>query len=389
MKSSREARILGIMLVAFMLFWLVAGNNQDEEQTDPRPSSYNATYPGLKASYLLLNQLNIPVRRLTGRFANRFSDAGLFVMAHPTTGVSEKDLDSLFQWVKAGGHLLLAGDDFAEPGGDYQGNYRLARKNQRGKPGPVAAKVATPLTRYVGALYTEAARFRLVPPDAVVEYADHSGPLLVTWRAGKGRITALADLAPLTNRYLDQGGNARLVAYLGVLAGSKPIVFDEVHHGYASEPGFWAQLGGPFRRAFWQLALAALLMAWTLSRRFGAPIIPPFEDRRTPGEYVVSLGALLKRAGAEETALREIGRAFRHDLTAWLGAPPDSPDDALLAATLERSSLPRERLERALAASATPPAAGLPPLQACRLLAAVREELNLHGRTAPPSRISS
>jgi hypothetical protein len=169
------------------------------------------------------------------------------------------------------------------------------------------------------------------------------------------------------------------------MMGKEPALFDEYHHGYArapEEPSFWAQLGAPLRLAFYQVLFAALLMAWTLSRRFGKAIVPPFEGRRTAGEYVVSLGALMSRASADRTALEVIGRTFRQELAAWVGAPSDLPDAELLEAAAERTSFPRERLARALEAAHGTPLSGMNALDACRLIAAVREELNLHGRSA-------
>ena len=388
MSAFREFRLFLLLVVAFIALWAVVGSEEEEVQTDPRPSSYNATYPGLKSWYLLLGELGIRTRRLTGEFPEAIRDAGVFVLATPSEGVEEDHLRTMLDWVRGGGHLLLLGDALTDPAtGEFQGDIALTRKTTKAPTqSAVPPSRPTALSKYVGKVHAGRFRYTRIPPGATRLYGDEHGALLVTWKEGEGRVTALADLAPLTNQNIDKEGNARLGAWL---ASAQPVVFDEFHHGFTSEPGFWGRLGAPLRIALYQLLFASLLMAWTYSRRFGPPLIPPFTDRRSAGEYVVSLGQLMRRAKADDTALKVVGHAFRHELAAWLGAPYDLPDEELVRATLDRMEVSRERLERALAASGGVPPPGMTPIQACRLIASVREELHLNVRPTALARPSA
>jgi hypothetical protein len=387
MPSFRDLRLLLVLIVAFAGLYLLIGSEEAEEPTDPAPSSYNATYPGLKACYLLLDELGLKPRRLTGRFPKTIDHNGVLVVAHPTFGVTDRDIKTMLTWVRKGGHLFLIGDDFTDPNtGDPQEGITLTRSRTGAGIANVSASSSSPFSQYVGPMRSGPFRYKKTPPSSTKLYGDARGALLVEWREGKGRITALADADPLTNRYLNDAGNARLAVWM---MGKEPALFDEYHQGYArepEEPSFWKQLGAPLRLALYQIFFAALLMGWTLSRRFGKPIVPPFEGRRTAGEYVISLGTLMRRAGADRTALEIVGRTFRQELAAWVGAPPDLPDAELLEAAAERAPFPRERIARALEASHGRPPAGMDALKAYRLIAEVREELNLHGRSAIRSR---
>ena len=59
-------------------------------------------------------------------------------------------------------------------------------------------------------------------------------PLVVTARAGRGTVVALADPSPLQNRRLAYADNAALGL---ALAGDRPVAFLETVHGYGVSRG--------------------------------------------------------------------------------------------------------------------------------------------------------
>jgi hypothetical protein len=388
MASFRDYRLLLILMLAFFVVWIVAGLDNPNPETDPQPSSYNATYPGFKAWYLLLQDLGNRPRRLAGSFARLQDVKGSLVLADPAVPVTSDEFKDLIRWVGEGGRLFYCSSvsRFNASGAAFDSKLGLKKESTAAANEPLPPTARVPLTRYVGNLYGGGRRFTRFPKNATALYKDKEGAKLIEWRVGKGEILAMADPFPLSNQFIDRQGNARLGVWI---AREGPVTFDEYHQGYQtvpSGPTLWGQLGAPLRLALYQIALAALLMGWTLSRRFGEAASPPFENRRTAGEYVVSLGQLLRRAHGDRAALEIIGRSFRQDLAAWIGAPADTPDDLLLEAVADRSNLSPERIREALAASHGLPPKDLSPLDACRLIAAVREELNLHGRFAASPR---
>jgi hypothetical protein len=331
--------------------------------------------------------LEIKTERIEGAFPSPLKAQGALALIQPDAPISTREADAILAWVKAGGHLFyVPSPEWFDAPGEILERKLGVRALSKSSPRTVPPASASSLARYVGGLYVGGNRITQRPKKSTVYYKDGDGAILISFRLGKGSVLALSDPTPLDNQNIDQEGNARLAVWVSQ---GKTVVFDEFHQGYqsaASEPTFWGQLGVPIHLAIFQLILVALLMGWTYSRRFGETVTPAAENRRSVGEYVISLGYLLRRAGGDRTALAIIGRSFKRELAGWVGAPADTPTDALLEASSERVDIPRDRLRDALDAAdgVTPP--GVKPLAACRRIAALREELNLHGRYTGSSR---
>ena len=96
------------------------------------------------------------------------------------------------------------------------------------------------------------------------------GAALVTEsRVGRGEILFVADASPLENAYLGLADNA---AFALGLAGDapRPVEFVEGVHGYGESRGLGA-IPTPWKMALIVLAAAAVVLAWSRSRRFGPP----------------------------------------------------------------------------------------------------------------------
>ncbi|MBW3625664.1 MAG: DUF4350 domain-containing protein, partial [Armatimonadetes bacterium] len=222
MSVFREFRLLLFLMVAFILLWVVLGNETQEEETNPLLSSYNHTYPGLKAWFLLLEELGIPVRRLTQRFPEEPDHRGLLVIAAPVVPLDSEEADRTLSWVKGGGNLFYIGGLMGNPA--LERRLGIERKRVKAEDGAVSPVRRNAFTEYVGNLFVGTGflgrvfpgqfRFKKLPPGAVPAYADKNGPLLAHWRLGEGRVIALADPAPLSNQYIDREGNARLAVWV-------------------------------------------------------------------------------------------------------------------------------------------------------------------------------
>ena len=187
---------------------------------------------------------------------------------------------------------------------------------------------------------------------APVPVADY--PLLLTapdsaghrWTAaaliplGEGRIVALADAAPLSNRFADEAPLA-VLAVRAAIAWTSPgdsVFFDEFSQGLGASRsparatmGFL--VGTPAGRASLHLGLVVLLAFFCAGLRFGTPLAPAGDARRSALEHVRALAAVYENARACETAavlmLGRLARASR------VPPPRDMPEAERLLARLE------------------------------------------------------
>jgi hypothetical protein len=133
--------------------------------------------------------------------------------------------------------------------------------------------------------------------------ATASGPVAVAAGQGEGRVVLLADPTPLLNGALADADNA---AFALDVAPAGRVAFLESIHGY-TDTGLRALPG----RALWALlglAVAALLLVWSMARRLG----PPEEEERALApprrDYAEALAAALEASGDEEGLRAEAAR---------------------------------------------------------------------------------
>jgi len=132
-------------------------------------------------------------------------------------------------------------------------------------------------------------------------------------------------------------GEADAVSFLVRLGGRGPLAIDERFLAPADGPA------PPSRRALALLAAQALLGAAVLlaalAPRLG-PIRPPPPEGggRSTRDYLASLAALYRRAGAEPELARSAWRAFRRRLEARAGIPARLPDAEAARLLAARSS---------------------------------------------------
>ena len=177
------------------------------------------------------------------------------------------------------------------------------------------------------------ARTRLMAP--LLESAD--GVLIGDLRERERRIVVVTDPDLFENHGIVRGDNARIAAALvRTLAGNRTgrVVFDETVHGIVSRPFGALKLlfGFPFVLVTVQLVLAAALLLWSGSARFGAPR-PRAPSLPLGKRSLIENGSALLEHAAEvssltaryaEAVLRETAQAVnaprgltRDQLVAW------------------------------------------------------------------------
>jgi hypothetical protein len=146
-------------------------------------------------------------------------------------------------------------------------------------------------------------------------------------------LLVVSDPDLLDNQGLGRGANAEVAAaLLTSWLGAGVAVFDETIHGYHHAPGLLAEaLGFPLVLATAQAALAAALVVWAGSRRFGKPL--PEAAALPPGKEALidNTARLLTSGGHGDASLAHYFRQTTRAVSARFFLPPDLQASELTA----------------------------------------------------------
>ena len=281
----------------------------------------------------------------------------LLFLLTPTIEFSAADLAQIDGWVRQGGTLVIV----VEWPDDWHEDLGFA---VRQRAAPLAE--AVPRQPVFGSLsphrvQAEAtAELRLepnwVPLLGGSGPGDGEGVIAAVKSVGNGRIFVVSAKRPLSNAGLGQADNWWLLPYLlaDVPAGAT-IAFDEYHHGLTEHGTLAARLvREPWGWAI--LSATGLLLAYVAlrGRRFGRAVPPlPTGTRRSRGEYVATLAALLRQGRHRDWLRRQYAGQFKRAVGFRYGIPADLPARDFVAALAARRpeagalTAPLERLEGA------------------------------------------
>ncbi|MCL5998340.1 MAG: DUF4350 domain-containing protein [Chloroflexi bacterium] len=259
--------------------------------------------------------------------------------------------DALMSWVRAGGTLVLAVQEYVSYPLTRRGSAQVA-SGDAAVLGAFDFALSDGLSNQVSDLVTATLQqplltqpvvgpFRLLLPDALDAPADavtlaaiDGKTILASRRVGNGRVIASSTTYPFTNEGLRDDGNARLVLNLLHLAPQGSLVgFDEYHHGSRQSPSIaaWLFSASAGQAVLLALILLAAYILWT-GRRFGRVFVSPeLRIRRQPSEFVLAMANLARAAGQHRATLlhyrdglkRRLGRPYRID--------PNLDDEAFVA----------------------------------------------------------
>lgn len=341
---------VGVALLALVAVAASRGSNRASDL--PPLSGYSTQDDGAKALALWLAELGYAVEPLQyRRFELTSAMDAVFILA-PTREISDDEASEVRRYVEAGGTLFIVAD---EPNALHQ---QFGLDFSYG----ASATDATPLQPVFGTLPLDSAVVdtdaQLWPDDpAWTPILGADGAVIAAEGAfGNGRVVALSATFPLSNEGIGQADNAALALY--AVAGLPPgstIVFNEYHHGLTehgtltqqirSEPWGWAILYTSF--------ILFAYLAWS-GRRFGRAIPPAWQGaRRSSGEYVTTMGSMLRR-GRHSAWLRDHYLAqTKRALGTRFGVRANQPAREFVAELALRRpdaaalAEPLERLERA------------------------------------------
>jgi hypothetical protein len=303
------AVLLGAAYMA-MATWL----NGHFADTVPSTSSLSTSSVGLKVWRLYLDRLGMQPALLTD-FSSLPESSTIVFAGSFENPPSESDARRVEEWVAAGGHAVFVGLDDQGLGGSFDP-----------PPGSVRGEASAALTPVfpgafagpIGTIAPGEGRFESRSLDWVSLFEDAHGAALMARIYGKGTVTWLADVTPVSNDGIGMRDDARLAVQLAS-AGHGRIYFDEYHHGLTDAPTVWSSIGAGGRAGIFLLlaGVAALLLA--RGRRLG-PTIPVVETPAARGSaYIGQLAELFRKAGARSEALVRIEDGLIHALVRRYG----------------------------------------------------------------------
>ena len=335
--SDRKILLIGGGLLLLMLTASVVLAPPAEEFNSPIPSTYSAQSGGAKAAYLLLSQLHYSVRRWESPPTELSADPQniLIILAEPFQPPSEKERNALVSFVKAGGHVLFTGASIRMFFSDANVS------NNPPDPGWTTFSPAIPGRFAVSAHHVTIqpeAYWGALDSSQLVLYGEPGSSVVVSWKLGRGEILWWAGSTPLTNAGITKDDN--LTFFLNALKNwssgkAYEIYWDEYFHGQRSS--LWSYVAKTsLAWGLLQIAVIALALLFTFSRRSGPIYIPAEVSRLSPLEYVETLGGLYERAGAASSAVAISYQRFRSLLARQLGLPSNTTDQELGQAAEER-----------------------------------------------------
>jgi uncharacterized protein DUF4350 len=346
-RISRDAW-LAIGLVALLIVITVGSAllTAHQEEAPPPLASFSSAPNGARALQLWVEQLGYgiydsPVRRYTIPPTMKV----VFVL-EPTELINEDEWNELDQWVDEGGTLIMAGDQlyasFAMEHYDFVLGYARTFTITAQTPLLAAPVLTGPVSTSTRTYFTTER------DDFVTLVANESGPIIVTFRQGKGRVILSATPYPFSNAGLKEAGNGELVLNLIGLTGevdrakaARWAWFDEWHHGLRPESvGGASQLGPeswltrqPAGQAMLYIATVLFFALLLRGRRFGRPMPPAGElHRRAPLEYITAIANLNRRAGLRTTVLGQYHQRLKRELGQRYRLDPTLPDNEYVQA---------------------------------------------------------
>jgi hypothetical protein len=187
----------------------------------------------------------------------------------------------------------------------------------------------------------------------------YGGALVVTTLDDGQRLVVLGTSDPLTNRYLDDDGNAALV--LGLLGRHADLIWyrpiSETEDAEATPlsellPDWVAPVA-------WQLFVAALLAAWWRGRRLGRVVTEPLPVIVRAAETTEGRARLYRRGRARGHAAATLREAAAVRLRQRLGLPVDAGVTALSEAVATRTGRRTEQVATLLGGPEPPDDAAL------------------------------
>jgi hypothetical protein len=345
MTAHRRHILIGSTILVALLAALIVPNFRRGAASlahpDPvGPTAYSKSAIGHAAFLRLLQQLDIPASISESGSGGHVGPDDVLVVAEPRT--DQSTLAEVSAMLTSPTMLLVLPKRTGKPDPDKP--YWLAADKL------VAEDSVTRVLRLVDPEAT-VVRNAAPPPGVTINkvqlvhsaklrplLAASGGILIGERRIGNRRIVVLSDPDLIANHALSRGDNSvvavDLVRNLRAQHLDGEVIFDEFIHGFSPKPfhllGILFQF--PFNLVTLQMALAAALLAWAATARFGAPVALPLPIEAGKRSLIDTGARLLAQTGRIpdlsarycEELIRDTTRLVR-GAAPPAGAPASSP----------------------------------------------------------------
>jgi hypothetical protein len=339
-----------LVLINFIFF--VDTRGAEENELNGSRSSYRSSPYGTLAFYTLLEEGGHDVTRFQLPYSglrDRPEVGALVIVAPPQyRQPNEEEMQGLTRWVTEGGLLVIIDREIelsfeqTEISTDWDEPMAGIRPLQ-----------PTLLTR--GVEHVELSEYAthvvLDSPTAVFHLGNERAAVLAEATVGEGRIVLLTDPYVVANNGIPKADNAVLASNLFAGWSGGTIAFDEYHHGFGSSQGAGLMSyfsGTPLPWMLYQAGLVALLVVYSLGRRFGRPLPLRHERRTTNLEFVSGMANITRLARASDVAMQNIYSEFRKRLCRYSGMPSKCETARLAQAVARRAGLDERAIARLL-----------------------------------------
>ncbi len=293
-----------LVLIAYLSVWFYQNYSWVEEQKEVGFQGLAKRKPLLAAEFFL-QKMGVRNEPVNGLVAFRDTDimhrVSSILIATKRETLNAELADNLLQWLNAGGHLIVEARycqdiDMELRNQNYQAENGLADpdfvfrllglcvktlddktiKALDGETTPVTAELAdSPLQTRIQVYFPYWEVLKQLKTGQNYELtwkiADQSGPYLMQYAVGKGRLTVLSTTDVFTNEYIDQYDHARLLLELVQPASLQNNTLQETVWLIAVDdmPSLWHWLWQNAGYVMASLSLLFLLWLWRAPLRFG------------------------------------------------------------------------------------------------------------------------
>ncbi|MDQ1509323.1 MAG: hypothetical protein QOG50_1167 [Actinomycetota bacterium] len=297
--AGRRFAIAAVVVMGTIIAINVLANGLDRAVGGSEPSgvagsSYGSQPTGLAAVASLFTHYAHPVLRQRGSLADTTLDPALTMFVIEPASLTADDEATLLEFVTRGGRLVIGGSDPF---------YLRGLRDHPPEWDPNGNASYVEIAPELSARRVDAAGDGAWTSSGSGTVLAHAGDvaLLTAEHVGDGEILFLADASPLENDYLARADDAAFA--LGLAGDStRPVAFAEGTHGYGAARGLGA-IPTPWKVSLLILAAAAIVLAWSRSRRLGPPDRPARDLPPPRTEYVRALAVSLERARDPGAAL--------------------------------------------------------------------------------------